>query len=63
MASYSSCCRPNQDVKRIERAFERHDKSVVVWELTGNRGYIVSGSERRVIFKSVTAAVRAARQW
>ena len=63
MASYSSCCRPNRDVQRIERAFERHDKSVVVWELTGNRGYVVSGSERRVIFKSVTAAVRAASQW
>tara|TARA_R110000868_G_scaffold88462_1_gene246627 strand:- start:82 stop:231 length:150 start_codon:yes stop_codon:yes gene_type:complete len=48
---------------RIERAFERHGKNVVVWELTGNRGYIVSGSERKVIYKSVTAAVRAARQW
>ena len=63
MTSYSACCRPNRDVARIERAFDRHGKNVVVWELTGNRGYIVSGSERKVIYKSVTAAVRAARQW
>ena len=47
MTSYSSCCRPNRDVGRIERAFERRGKNVVVWELTGNRGYIVSGSERK----------------
>jgi hypothetical protein len=63
MTSYSACCRPNRDVARIERAFARHGKNVVVWELTGNRGYIVSDSERKVAYKSVTAAVRAARQW
>ena len=68
MSNFSPCCRPNAAVARIERAFERAGKfsashGVVVAELTGNRGYMVRGDGKRVVFATMTAAVRAAKNW
>lgn len=68
MSRWSSCCRPNAGVARIERAFERQGKlsgagGVVVSELPGNRGYQVSDWQRTVRFATMTAAVRAAKVW
>ena len=68
MSGFSSCCRPNSSVARIERAFERVGKfggydGVVVTALTGDRGYVVRSHSKSVIFATVTAAVRAAKIW
>lgn len=68
MSGFSSCCRPNKSVARIERAFERVGKfgtpdGVVISALTGDRGYVVSDSRQRVHYRTVTAAVRAAKTW
>ena len=68
MSSYSPCCRPNSAVRRIERAFERQGKfgtpgGVVITALTGDRGYIIYDSRHRVHYRTLTAAVRAAKTW
>lgn len=68
MSRFSPCCRPNAAVSRIERAFERVGKfggpdGVVIQALTGARGYVVSSHCRRVIYRTMTAAVRAAKNW
>ena len=68
MSRYSPCCRPNAAIARIERAFERVGKfggpdGVVIQALTGDRGFVVSSHCRRVVYRTVTAAVRAAKSW